>query len=699
VTRPRAATALVVLSAVLLFATAVTAYAWRTLFDSDQFAARAASALQDDRVRQAIGDRITDELVLEADPDLLAARPAIAAVVARVVGGDAFASLFRGGVRDVHAAVFRQDQDTVTLTLADVGLVVAAALRALEPQLAAKLEAGRGVTLVTHDLGDAGAELARIAERVRWAAILLALLTLAAMGGALALGGDRRRTATHLGFALVGAGVAIVAAEAVARAVALGAVPDDDREVAGAVLDAYLGDLRSGGLVVAAAGAVLAAAASSLIRPVEVDEPLRRAWHAVSSEPRSPLLRAARGVALIAAGVLLIAEPAAAVRIVLTLAGVYVLYKGLEVLLRLIGGPEPEARPRPRPRLRRLLVPALGVVAIAGGATAFAAGGGVSPAVQAATGCNGHAELCDRPLDEVVLPATHNAMSVPLPGWFSSLQERPIPGQLEDGIRGLLLDTHYADRLPNGRIRTDLDDPDERRKVLAGDAVSDESVAAALRIRARLGFRGEGERGMYLCHTFCELGASPLGDVLVEIRDFLVTHPGEVLVIVNEDYVSPADFVGAMEEAGLAELAITPPAAGAPWPTLGGLIEQGKRLLVMAENEGGAAPWYQRAYDRLLQETPFTFTQPAQLTTPADLPATCEPNRGPGDAPLFLLNHWINTDPAPRPSHAAIVNAYEPLLRRARTCQELRGRLPNLLAVDFYGRGDVFRVADTLNDL
>ncbi len=52
---------------------------------------------------------------------------------------------------------------------------------------------------------------------------------------------------------------------------------------------------------------------------------------------------------------------------------------------------------------------------------------------------------------------------------------------------------------------------------------------------------------MYLCHTFCELGATPLADVLDDIRDFLVTHPGEVLVIVNQDYVTPADFVGAIE--------------------------------------------------------------------------------------------------------------------------------------------------------
>jgi hypothetical protein len=204
---------------------------------------------------------------------------------------------------------------------------------------------------------------------------------------------------------------------------------------------------------------------------------------------------------------------------------------------------------------------------------------------------------------------------------------------------------------------------------------------------------------MYLCHTFCELGATPLRDALDQIQAFLVNNPGEVLIVVNQDAVTPADFVGAMEDAGLADYAITPPAAGAPWPTLRELIDSDRRLLVMAEEEGGAAPWYQAAYERLLQETPYEFRQPAQLLDPARLPASCEPNRGTEGAPLFLLNHWIGTDPAPRPSNAAKVNAYEPLLRRARECERIRGRLPNLVAVDFYLEGDVFGVVDTLNGL
>jgi hypothetical protein len=320
----------------------------------------------------------------------------------------------------------------------------------------------------------------------------------------------------------------------------------------------------------------------------------------------------------------------------------------------------------------------------------------VEAPAQPITRCNGHAALCDRPLDEVVLAATHNSMSVPLPGWASAEQERPIGGQLEDGIHGLLLDTHYGDRLANGRVRTYFGSPEDLRRASEQDGVSPASVEAALRLRARLGFRGEGTRGMYLCHSFCELGATPLEDGLKDIHAFLATHPAEVVVMVNQDYIKPADFVEAIDDADLTPYAFTPP-SGSKWPTLREMIEDGHRLVMLAENRAGAAPWYQLAYERLTEETPFDFGSAPALIDPAGLEAGCRPNRGPARAPLFLINHWVTTAPIQRPSDAAKVNAYAPLLRRARTCQRIRDHLPTLLAINFYKEGDVFRVVDTLN--
>ena len=143
-------------------------------------------------------------------------------------------------------------------------------------------------------------------------------------------------------------------------------------------------------------------------------------------------------------------------------------------------------------------------------------------------------------------------------------------------------------------------------------------------------------------------------------------------------------------------LMCTPPASG-PWATMGQLIDQDRRVVFLAENHAGAAPWYRLAYDGITEETPFGFSRVAQLTARQKLPASCRPNRGREGSPLFLMNHWITTGPLPLASNAAKVNAYKPLLRRARTCRELRDHPTNLVAVDFYGQGDLFRRGDTLN--
>jgi hypothetical protein len=129
------------------------------------------------------------------------------------------------------------------------------------------------------------------------------------------------------------------------------------------------------------------------------------------------------------------------------------------------------------------------------------------------------------------------------------------------------------------------------------------------------------------------------------------------------------------------------------------MVASGKRVVFLAENEAGGAPWYHQAYDGITEETPYAFKKVTQLTSPGKREVSCEPNRGSEGSPVFLLNHWVTTDPVPLPSQASTVNAYEPLLERARECQRIRKHRPNLVAVNFYLRGDAFRVVDTLNGL
>jgi len=81
---------LVVLAAIFMALALVAAYARRTIVDSDQFANRATAALRDESVRTVIAERVTDEVVLKRQADLLAARPLIEAAVSGIVGGGAF---------------------------------------------------------------------------------------------------------------------------------------------------------------------------------------------------------------------------------------------------------------------------------------------------------------------------------------------------------------------------------------------------------------------------------------------------------------------------------------------------------------------------------------------------------------------------------------------------------------------------------
>jgi hypothetical protein len=679
----------------------VAGYARRAAVNSDQFANRAMAALRDDNVRSLVAARITDQVVLK-NADLIAARPIIESAASAVVGSRAFTNLFRSAVRDVHRALFNRDKNTLTLTVADVGTVLGAALEGLRPSLARKVQSTGRVALVQRDVGSLSATLARLGDRIRALALLLLALSLVLVAGALAVSNDRRRTVAELGIGAAGAGVLLVVVYGVVRSLAIRHVEGpEDQAAAGAVWDAFLGDLRTAAWVLAGSGAVIAAAATSLIRPIDLREPLRRVVGWVATEPTRPALTILRAVAFLAVGVVVITEREAVLQLLLTGLGVVLIYIGVTAVLRLVYQPAAhDERPPPREvslfKRRRLLTALIAAGLIAGAVAAFVGTGGATTAAPSSGVCNGHQALCDRPLDRVVLPATHNSMSVPLAGWYSAEQDRTIADQLADGIRGLLIDTHYADRLPNGKLRTYFGSQEELRRRAKQDGVNPGAVDAALRIRDRLGLSGKGKRGMYLCHAFCELGATPLESALDALRDFLVAHPDEVVVIINQDYVTPEDFVMAVKDAGVEHLVYRGPTSGG-WPTLRQMIDRNQRVLFLAENHAGAASWYHLAYQRITEETPYAFSKVRQLTDPADLAASCKPNRGPAEAPLFLVNHWITTDPVPLPSNAAKVNEYGTLLKRTRECQRLRHHLPNLVAVNFYRRGDLFRVVDTLN--
>jgi hypothetical protein len=117
------------------------------------------------------------------------------------------------------------------------------------------------------------------------------------------------------------------------------------------------------------------------------------------------------------------------------------------------------------------------------------------------------------------------------------------------------------------------------------------------------------------------------------------------------------------------------------------MLRTNQRLVVLAENNGGGAPFYNRGFD-LYQDTSYEVKSIDAFT--------CSLNRGSPTNPLFLLNHWIDHSPASQ-AEAAEANGYEFLLARAQQCQQERGHVPNIIAVNFSEVGDVVRVAAQLN--
>ncbi|MFF1838400.1 hypothetical protein ACFVXE_29975 [Streptomyces sp. NPDC058231] len=327
-------------------------------------------------------------------------------------------------------------------------------------------------------------------------------------------------------------------------------------------------------------------------------------------------------------------------------------------------------RPRAAYTLRR-------VRAVAAGASCAALAGvllvplGVNP--PAPRICEGSPHLCDRGYDEVAYLTSHNAMSTTADRFIGPLQDPDITGQLNDGVRAMQLDTYYWET--SGQIAQRLNSPDfspEQRRLIA---------AAVDRVNPP-------REGLWLCHAVCRAGAIELVPALKSIGTWMRAHPTEVLTLIVQDAITGEDTERAFREAGLTDLVLTPDADPAkPWPTLGAMIDSGRRLVVLAEEADGPAPWYRNFY-RYGMETPFSFRSPEQMS--------CVPHRGGTGKRLFLLNHFITVAGGSR-LDAGKVNARAWVLDRARRCERQRGGPVNFVAVDYTTIGDARGAVDTLN--
>jgi hypothetical protein len=707
--RPRrtAATALVVIGTFFLLLGGVLLYARQEVVKSDAFAAHASQALKDENVRAAIGDAVLNQVTTGGGQQLLSFRPALESVIDGVIASPQFRAVFRKAAVHAHDLLFKRDRESVVLDLADAGLALSGAAKAVSPDLAKHIPKDLKPGLLSLTNRDWATDLLDAADSIRFLGIVLPILGLLCLGGAIAAAPDRRLILIRIGGAIAAAAVLLLLVLFVGRELLLANFSEDSntlQSAIGAVWDSFLDGLHTWALLVGAFGLVVAAAASSVLGTLDAGSPAQRARRLIAYVPERPWLRALRAAGVFLVALLVVLDPSAALEIAATVAGGYGIYYAVTEMLVLVERPAAAASEEGRVRAHRraLVVAAATPVVIVALAVVILTGGGGGTAKAAGDRhpktCNGYAQLCDKPLNQVAFAATHNSMSAARRrGWFFANQDGGISEQLSYGFRGLLIDTHYgfstAGGLSKGIVRTSALAEGKDRQDLVKE-IGTEAVTAAEHLGAHVTGKPSGRRGLYLCHTLCELGDTPLVAGLKEITQFLARYPDEVVIVFIQDAISAKDTAAAFGQAGLLKYVYTHGRED-PWPTLRQLITSNRRLFVMYEKGPGdpSIPWYHNGFE-LTQETPYKFHKESELFSPA----SCRPNRGSANSPLFQVNNWIDDVPPPAGTGAQS-NAYSPLLLRLERCERVRGLVPNIVGVDFYDQGKVLAAVNVINGL
>jgi len=233
------------------------------------------------------------------------------------------------------------------------------------------------------------------------------------------------------------------------------------RPVVAGVWDAFAGGLRLWALVLAGVGVVLASAASSFASHVEIEEIARRVWERLQKPARTWQGEIVRAALLTGLGLLAALRPTATLQALMVIAGALLAFEGLRELFLLVpprvhaaARQAEEALAEAREKGRRWKVRGPWCTPPSSASSCSASSGRrllraqprrPPPHARLTDACNGDRALCDRRLDEVVLPAAHNSMSAAeFPDWMFPNQEKGSVSLLGHGIRALLFDVHYG---------------------------------------------------------------------------------------------------------------------------------------------------------------------------------------------------------------------------------------------------------------
>ncbi|MFI8521894.1 PI-PLC domain-containing protein [Streptomyces sp. NPDC085481] len=273
----------------------------------------------------------------------------------------------------------------------------------------------------------------------------------------------------------------------------------------------------------------------------------------------------------------------------------------------------------------------------------------------------------DRRLDEVAFLTTHNAFTnYEDSRWSSVNQSESVRAQLDIGVRGLSLDTHWY----------------ERSTWLCVISFGSDCYPS----------------DVYLCHGDCKtfagatyaLPRQSFHGTMQTVVDFLASHPQDVVTVFLEDYVSADQLRNSLGRVrGLSELLFRADDWGVRqhgWPKVADLVTAGKRLLIFSDRSD-------REQLGVMYDKSWTVSNYwslgdlgndlACVTRWPDVPLD---RQEPGFRRLFTMSHHRNV---PTVLTAALDNGAKLRNRIADQCRTATGgRRPNYVSVDFHRQSD-----------